>query len=511
MKSSIAGDLRQRLSELGPAAPVLLLVLVAALALAPTWRALARIWHESSDYSHGYAVLVIASAWFLIAAPRASSVPARGSPLALVALIASILVWLVAYRAQSEIGQQLLLPPILGLAVWTAFGWEAARRVASPLLFLYFAIPVWDLLVPALQQITVGITENLLDVLKIPVSMDGVNVTIPEGRFRIAEGCSGKNFLMIALGVATLFAAIERFRGRRIVAYLAVTAALALVANWLRVIIVIYAGHATQMRHYLVAREHITFGWFIFAILLVCVLLIGLRLARKQPPIGIERSPLAARAAARTLLRPALLATAALVSLPPIAIARVVDRDQRSALSVRTLTWPAASDASTSGPLPAGSDWSPRYPGAPIKTRALYLMSGTRVEVFAAQYGTQRAGSELINFENSLLDQGWNKIRVDSLGAGVGTAGSTSKAAIIEAETPTGERWLIAYVYRVGDVVTASAPLAQLAYGVLSWLQPVDSMVVASAVRCAGDCRDATQAQVRFWLQIIAPIVAPQP
>ena len=46
-------------------------------------------------------------------------------------------------------------------------------------------------------------------------------------------------------------------------------AALALLANWLRVYTVIEAGYLTDMHHYLVSVSHYWFGWGVFALALV--------------------------------------------------------------------------------------------------------------------------------------------------------------------------------------------------------------------------------------------------
>ena len=46
-------------------------------------------------------------------------------------------------------------------------------------------------------------------------------------------------------------------------------AVLSLLANWVRVYVIIEAGYLTNMQHYLVRVSHYWFGWGVFALALV--------------------------------------------------------------------------------------------------------------------------------------------------------------------------------------------------------------------------------------------------
>lgn len=487
------------------ALPVHALLAVASISLWPTWTTLARVWYESSEYSHGWLVAAIAAVWVFIRTGDLPAYSARWSPLAFVALLACLLAWLVAYRAVSDIGQQLMLPPILCLAVWMACGRPIAVRLAPAIFFLFFAIPIWDLLAPYLQQLTVWITRTSLGAMGISVSIEGVNVTIPEGRFRVAEGCSGKNFLLVSLGLAALLAGMEGLTRRRSIGYLALTAAFALLANWLRVLTVIYAGHVSHMRHYLVAREHISFGWLVFACLLAMVFLLGIRFARANGRNRAVRFEATHRSTATgNWSRPAIIATAALVSLPPLAIASAANT--ASAGSLARWVWPEMDSGAVLSPQSPGSQWTPLYQGASNRERALYRYGPVQIEVFAARYTSQTEGAELVSFANTLLSSGWTQLSAKPLNRGVQHQ-PIDEVRLIEAETQTGERWLVAYVYKVDDFVTGSAPLVQVAFGTLSWLHATPSLILATAMRCQDSCARAADLLFVFWNTIGMPLL----
>src|SRR5262249_32198114 len=134
---------------------------------------------------------------------RTDDVPTP-SPIALLALAILQLGWFISWRAESAMGQQILLTPILAVSVFAALGPRVARPLMPPLMALWFAIPVWDLLLPVLQSMSVYVSSALLRVLGVPVVIHGAHVSIPDGQFDILYGCSGKRDLAAATALAYL-------------------------------------------------------------------------------------------------------------------------------------------------------------------------------------------------------------------------------------------------------------------------------------------------------------------
>ncbi|MGH8258443.1 MAG: archaeosortase/exosortase family protein, partial [Steroidobacteraceae bacterium] len=89
------------------------------------------------EYSYSLALVPFIVCWI---AARSFDLPqpvARISPAAVAVLVAMLAAWLVAYKASSAIGEQLLIPFILWSAAWMAFGLPIARRLAVPIACLY--------------------------------------------------------------------------------------------------------------------------------------------------------------------------------------------------------------------------------------------------------------------------------------------------------------------------------------------------------------------------------------
>ena len=471
----------------------LIVTLAAAAAIWPTWPPLAATWYATADYSHGLLLVPIIAVWLFL---RCTELPppaaGRASPWAAAVLVAAIISWLITYKAASNIGMQLMAPPILWSAVWLACGLPVAAHLAAPIACLYFAIPVWEFLLPGLQRLTVLVAETVLGNSGIPVHIEDVQVTIPEGTFRIAEGCAGKRYFIVALAVAALLAGFTRMRPRRALAFMLITAGLALVTNWLRVLIIIYAGHVTNMTSYLVAREHISFGWVLFAVLVVIVCMIGSRWTkataapRRDDPAASSPAPVAHFPVAATALA-LCMAPAALLYAHHLAVAA----PDRGPLPGGTGAW--------SGPLGPDLDWSPNFPTASSTRRGAYRGPEGNVEVFVADYDTQESGAKPISSANTLLSSSWSPQHSGRLQLNSVAGESPDALRTIRALAPSGKPWLITYVYQVGTFVTADPVLAQFVYGTLSWRGAMPSRVVATAMRCRESCEEETDRVANFW------------
>lgn len=472
---------------------------LAALATAALWPSLAsliRFWGEIHDYQHGYVIAAVSVIWLVLVARWQWSARPQPSLPGLGALAAVLFAWVVGVCANSLIAHQMLFPLAVWCAVWSATGLRQARHAAAPIAFLYFATPVWEYTVPFLQRLSVAATETALAWLGVSAEVHETFVSIRGGIFHIAEGCSGKRYFIVTLAVAVLGAAIYRMRGVRALAYVLACGVLALVANWIRIIIVIYAGHIAGMQTYLVAVEHLTLGNVIF----VCLLVLVLFLARAVAPAGTATahrrwtSDLFSGTAARG--RSALPVAATAAALLVSAFAAAYPRDANSLHGVSPGGLPLATGR-WQGPLPGTPAWAPNYVGAAGERRASYSSGAGTVELYVNVYGTQHQGKELVQYANTLLAPGtWQRAWPQATQP---LSQQLPSLASFEARSDDGTRWLLAYLYDVGGWYTSREPLAQLAYGLQAIRRPVASGVVALAVRCDADCTAARALATTFW------------
>ena len=467
------------------------------LALWPSCVSLIRFWIRIKDYQFGMLVAIVCVAWLCVLAKRNANTAVRPAPWAVAVLVSSLIAWQVAYLANSDMVQQLLIPAVLFLTILAAAGYAAARTVAEPIAALYLTLPWWDYLLPTLQRVTVIATEGLLQIFGIPAIVKATTITILEGSFEIAEGCAGKNYFIVSVTLAILAGAFGRLARRDRIVLVVAAAALALATNWLRVIVIVVAGHLTNMQHYLVAREHITFGTMLFAVPVLLVALIARRLARRVLQPSTASAVMSNNVSQGSLRRQRLwLAMSALPLVIPLAGSRVVATDP-GAVTLASLPL-LASD--WQGPLPPDPQWRPAFVGAADDARVAYRSSAGTVEVYANVYGSQRPGRELISYDNSLMAPGqWLAESQSTLVVDHDNGGFSGLN--VRLVTHDADSWVIAYVYRIGGHAILSDGMAQIGYGTLRLFDTPASGLLALAARCHLDCEQSRILVTKFSQQ----------
>ena len=246
---------------------LLLTALVAALYW-PSLAALGAVWgSDRGTYSQGYLIGAL-SLWML--GQRGRETQARLQPnLAMLPVVLGLgFLWLICARAGIQTAEAFLLPLILWTAIRAAFGARVARAAVFPCAFLVLAIPVWDPLSAPLQALTTQVSAGILRVAQVPNQVSGNFIHIQAGTFEVAAGCSGLSMLLVGLAIAALYGEMQSQPVARRVMLLALAAAMSLLANWIRVAGIIYAGYLKGM-HITLVRDHYGFGWVVFAVMLL--------------------------------------------------------------------------------------------------------------------------------------------------------------------------------------------------------------------------------------------------
>lgn len=479
----------------GPWVVTLGVVAVALAAFWPSLVALADLWShpERRTYQHGYLIAVIAL-WLLFR-ERGSIAGAAAAPSYPMLMLAALggIAWAVAWNAGLQVLHFLIWPAVLWLALTGMLGLRAGRVLLLPVGFIYFAMPVWDAMTPALQTATVLANRALGIVGNVPMIIEGNIVHIPEGSFEIAGGCSGLNYLIVGLAISTLLGEVNRNGLRRRLLLIAIGGAMAIVSNWTRVFVIIFAGHVSDMTHYLVRVDHYNFGWVLYAFVLAGFFMIARRLP-DDPDVEerVEAGTARWRASA-----PLIGASAVAMAFGPF-LARggaLIDRhgSESTLVGMRALDFDADDRWRA---LPASGDWIPVFPGADSETLVEFDSGDAVVTVYTATYLRQSQGRELVGHES----------RVEGLGRGRfvtrgrRAAATATPVEIIEGEwsDASGGRSLLWWVYQVGDRRFTSPLAAQLWYGARALTGPPVSSVVALRTACRGNCDEARPALERF-------------
>ena len=259
-----------------------------SVVFAPAVFAMARVWTAHEYYSHGFLVPVVA--WWLFAAQRRALGPPGRDPRGLTALALSALLLSAGFALGS--------PTVLGLAVvgavaslvLTAWGPAGLRRVAFPVGFLLFMVPLppalLDPLILRLQLWVSSAGVNALQALGFSVLREGNVVVLPgDQQLFVDEACSGITSVVTLLPLGAVLAHLgARDWPRRTLVMLAVVP-IAMFGNWVRVLGTVVAAQRFGTDRVLAGPLHESAGLITF--LFACSLLVGLgALLRSRPAPG---------------------------------------------------------------------------------------------------------------------------------------------------------------------------------------------------------------------------------
>ncbi len=489
-----------------------LLLVVLLGANYPSALLLVELWWESSTYGHGFLILPISL--YLIHGRRAvlSSVLPVPHLWGLVALAGISIIWWAAIIAGVQIVQMVCVVVAGIILVWAILGVQVTKFLIFPLSYLFFAVPVWDIVSPVLQELTAVVTTELVRLTGIPVLLEGHYITVPAGNFHIMEYCSGLRFFLAGLALGSLYAYLHFHDPYRRLFFVLITTVAVIVLNWIRVYVVIMAGQLTEMQHWLV-ESHENFGWFMFALVIIPLFWFGGRLGvtsggyeelkhtyRKYGiPVLQEQKPVShasgnhpdAPVAINWMSRGRVLLLGA-VSIAFIILIPLGVRWADSADSGKcALAIPFDAPAGWHGPFEVSETEKPVFNGADGEVLTTYARGEQSVIFYAAYYRSQRQGKELILYSNSVYAPGvWR--RLNTATAIIQHQGSQSKRVMeLELHSSSGAPRVSWYWYHVAGRFTTSPYLAKAlqVWGLLTGR--TDASVIAVATDHHSDINKA--------------------
>jgi exosortase len=191
------------------ALPPLGLALVTCWLVWPAFAHAVEVWSTVTEFSHGFLVLPVSLLliWWRRGALRRSLGP--GATAGLPIVIASLALYLLAYRVGINSLAGLAVSPLLWASAVYLWGWGAGRVLAFPCGFLAFGLGLYRGLLDsvgfALQGVTALGAAALARALGVPVARDGLILHSEQFAFIVAEACSGMSSLLSLLALASLW------------------------------------------------------------------------------------------------------------------------------------------------------------------------------------------------------------------------------------------------------------------------------------------------------------------
>jgi exosortase A len=378
-----------------------------------TWSMIS-MWQYSS-YSHGYLVLPL-SLWLIyVRRRRLAPLEVRPNPWALVLLAALGFAWFLGDLAAVQVIKQSALVGMLPTLVWLTLGTQITRKMLFPLLFLFFAVPAGEGLIPRLQDVTAFFAVKGLELVGVPVLLERRLISIPSGVWEVAEACSGLRYLTASLMLGCFYAYIVYRKTTRRIVFVAACIVVPIVANGLRAFGIILLGHLTQNR-LAAGVDHLIYGGVFFGFVIFLLFTVGWRWREARPLAGRDLKPLSRTASWKKLQdvttnpvsswRHALWAAlgVALVAMGPLSAHRL--NDGPSAPTAVKLASPSVLPPWKPSDVGIGR-WKPRSIEGSSELKQTYTSGPRKVSLYVAYYagGPGGGGRKLVSSSN-LISEG---------------------------------------------------------------------------------------------------------
>ncbi|KDM90751.1 exosortase A [Photobacterium galatheae] len=407
----------------------------------PSLSHMVTVWMNSKTYEHCFLILPI-SLW-LVWREKATilKTPLTVSWIAAGLLIIPSLIWLIGRAAGFGLFEHLAAILSLQLLLWAVLGTAIARQLWFPLLYLLFAVPFGDSLIPRLQMITADLSVWLLNLSDIPVYREGLYLTIPNGRFFVAEACSGIRFLMSSVALGTLFAYLQFTKTYKRIFFVAFSFVFPIIANGIRAYGIVLIGYWSDMK-YAAGADHLIYGWVFFSlIILVIFFTASLFSDAERPP----SSPSASETPTPPRQQWGVFGSIAL--LLSITAFWNLQLSQHLSPTTQTNTTFQASQTETL------SAWGITFPYA--QTHQRQTTADGKAEIFTARYNIWQQDGELISSLNQLFNkETWSLKTIQPVNLASGVRARTMTVA-----NASGGTMHVLYWYCVNDFCS-SHPLA---------------------------------------------------
>lgn len=147
------------------------------------------------------------------------------------------------------------------------FGLQVAKKLRLAAFVMLMAMPAWFIIQPLLQTLTIFFVSHVVSWLELTTYIYKNYIEVPTGTIHVAGGCSGIKYFTSAISIALIASAVNHRNFRLTLISVAIAAALSLLANWIRVLILVLYGYHEGIDHPLMA-DHDAMGWWVFAIVL---------------------------------------------------------------------------------------------------------------------------------------------------------------------------------------------------------------------------------------------------
>ena len=387
------------------------------------------IWSISASFNHCFLIFPISGYLIWLKRAALANMVPQPSVWGVGVVFGAGLCWLAGSVASVAMVQQFAFVIVIQGIFLAVLGLKIGKLLVFPLAYMFLAVPFGRFLISPLQDLTAFFVVKGLQIINVPVFLDGIFISIPTGNFEVAEACSGVRFLIATIALGTLFAHMTYQSRIRQSGFVALSIMVPIVANGIRAFGIVLIAYLSN-HELAVGVDHIVYGWVFFAIITVILLLVGMTFRDGDPVEPVVDVESVKRAIAEAIDRKKVIVVAAFAI-----VASTLAPAYSNYMTNRTIPI-------INGELPvpavgngwqlatgAYSDWSAVYPKAHAKLHRRYKKGASQVDLYVAYYTSERQGAELVSSSNAVSNpKVWAR------------ASSTSEPVLIDGEDKSVHR-----------------------------------------------------------------------
>lgn len=439
----------------------LLTVLLAFILLFwESWRSIVSIWSRSDTFAHGFLVAP-ASLWLLWTRKDSyAKLYPRWSKLGMAGLLICGFGWLTAELSQVLVVEQFALVGMLVCLVWSVLGNQIVGNMLFPLGFLFLMVPFGEDFVPYLMEYTASFVVAMLRLTGMSVYREGLHFTLTSGNWSVVEACSGIRYLIASITLGLVYAYLNYSSYRKRAVFILASILVPILANGLRAYMIVMIGHLSGMK-LATGVDHIIYGWVFFGLVMLLLFYIG-SFWQDQAVVATETDQREVLHSAVPKTEPWTATAMILLCMAvwPIVAMELHARQAVTAVIPKGLSQNLPAETTAA---PAWQ-WQPLFKGVMVDEKRFVGEDEQIVGLYAANFGDESQGGELINSQNTLIAKGqlgWRVVN-NSLSS---IDWATQSSNVEEAVITNGQHYLLVMRwYRIGQTNTANAYYAK-------WLQ----------------------------------------
>lgn len=367
------------------------------------------------------------------------------------------LVWLAGELAFVRLFTDAAVIAMIPMTVLAVLGARWVGAMAFPLGFLVLAMPLERPIVPALAEWTAQFTIIGLRAFGIAVDREGAYFAIPTGNWAVADACSGVQYLMSCLMLGVLFAWALFHSTRKRILFVAGAVVIGIVGNWLRAFLTVMIAHLSDNR--LLRDDHSTFGWALYAVLLLIYCGIGWRfrdVERGGEPVPPAAPPGEEASARRSFAFAA--AALAVLALAPLIGAALARNPSGGAIEVADIA-PQRGWVRIAQPA---VEWTPELSNPYRRRVQSFEKDDQRIDVLTGIFRGQSWDSKLVSSLNRLVDSDKPDWALSERGVAATALAGQSLEVATGVIIGRGGRLLAWHWYWLDGVATTSGPRAKI-------------------------------------------------